>query len=92
MRPAPLALVLVLATGVVGACGSDGAPSGGEKVAETACGFEIGDVICDAPFEGHVRNASTGLASEQPYGPFSLTDVLAMGPQRYAFIHTTSFW
>lgn len=90
-RASPLALLaLVLVAATAGACGSDAAsPSGGGEV---ACGFAVGDVICDARLEGHLRNASTGLATEQPYAPFALADVLAMGPQRYVFIHTTSFW
>jgi hypothetical protein len=61
-------------------------------VAETPCGFEEGQALCDGDFQGYARNASAGLATEAPFGPTTLAQVLAAGTQKYAFIFNTAYW
>lgn len=58
-----------------------------------ACGTNVGDILCDLPLEGYVRDGvATGLATEAPYISARLSEVVAKGTQKYAFIWTSAYW
>jgi hypothetical protein len=71
----------------------DAAKEVGATDAAPACPNEVGDVICDLPLEGHVRDGiADGLATEAPYITTTLYEVLARGTQKYALIWTSGYW
>jgi hypothetical protein len=58
-----------------------------------SCGTNVGDVLCDLPLEGYVRDGvATGLATAAPYVSAKLSEIVAQGTQKYAFIWTSSYW
>lgn len=78
-----------------GVAAEDTAPAEDVAVAETppACGTNVGDILCDLPLEGYVRDGvATGLATEAPYSLAKLSEVVAKGRQKYAFIWTSAYW
>ncbi len=69
----------------------DAAPT--EDVAQAACGLNVGDILCDLPLEGHIRDGvATGLSTEAPYVSAKLSEIVAQGTQKYAFVWTSAFW
>jgi hypothetical protein len=59
----------------------------------TACPNNVGDILCDLPLEGYVRDGvAEGLATDQPYTATTLYAVLARGTQKYALIWTSGYW
>jgi hypothetical protein len=57
------------------------------------CPNEVGDIICDLPLQGFVRDGvPDGLATEAPYVTSTLYEILARGTQKYAFIWTSGYW
>lgn len=87
-------LVACLAVAASGCSGSDSGASApvDASIDAAACGYAVGQRICDLPLAGHVRNETTGVATSVPEGPFTFRDVFAKGTQKYVFIHTSAFW
>ncbi len=52
----------------------------------------VGETICDLQLEGYARNETTGLSNEAAYEKLLLSEVLARGKQRYAFVFQSAFW
>lgn len=78
-----------------GVAADDTAPAEDTAVDETpvACGKNVGDILCDLPLEGYVRDGvGTGLATEAPYISTKLSEIVAEGTQKYAFIWTSAYW
>ncbi len=78
-----------------GVASDDTAPTGDAGTDETraSCGINVGDILCDLPLEGYVRDGvATGLATEAPYVSAKLSDIVAQGTQKYAFIWTSAHW
>jgi len=87
-------LAWVLAVGA-GCSASEPAPSGStpDALADAgSCGFAVGDRLCELSLVGHVRNATTGLATSEPEAVFGFRDVFAKATQKYVFVHTSAFW
>jgi hypothetical protein len=68
-----------------GLAAEDGAP------ATPACAT-VGQTICDVALQGYVSNATTGLATDKPFAPATLSAVLAAGTQKYALVFMSAFW
>ncbi len=69
----------------------DTAPT--EDVAQKACGTNVGDILCDLPLEGYIRDGvATGLSTEAPYASAKLSELVAQGTQKYAFVWTSAYW
>ena len=62
------------------------------ETAGEACGYKLGNVLCDGEMQGYMRNEATGLATSATYGPFKLSDALAAGSQKYAFVNSSAYW
>ncbi len=74
---------------------AEDAPAEDVAVEETppACGTNVGDILCDLPLEGYVRDGvATGLATSAPYISAKLSEIVAQGTQKYAFIWTSAYW
>ncbi len=67
---------------------ADAAP----ETAGEACGYKLGNTLCDGELQGYLRNEVTGLATSAEYTTFKLSDVLASGTQQYAFVTSSAFW
>lgn len=87
MRTPALLAALLLA-----GCSSQSEPASTPSVDAAACGFAVGQKICDLPLVGHVRDAITGSATAAPERAFTFHDVFAAGTQKYVFVHTSAFW
>jgi hypothetical protein len=72
------------------ASGDSGQDSG--TVMPPPCGITVGKTLCDVSVEGHIRDATTGLATSAPYGSFHLSDMLAKGTEHYAMVFLGAFW
>lgn len=78
-----------------GVASDDTAPAEDVATAEApaSCGTNVGDILCDLPLEGYVRDGvATGLATEAPYVSAKLSEIVAQGTQKYAFIWTSAYW
>ncbi len=60
--------------------------------APVPCGVTVGDKLCDLPLRGFLRNETSGLATSVDLTEFKLSDALAMGTQKYAFVFDAAFW
>lgn len=61
--------------------------------APATCGTNVGDILCDLPLEGHVRDGvADGVATSAPYTSGKLSEILANGTQKYGFIWTSAYW
>jgi hypothetical protein len=59
----------------------------------TACGRLVGQTLCDIDSVGYFRaGATTGTAKEGESGPFKLSEILAKGTEKYAFIFLSGYW
>lgn len=102
MRPLSITLVSIAAASCAGGSPSSSPPADSAVAAgDTApveetpptCGTNVGDILCDLPLEGYIRDGvATGLAPEAPYVSAKLSEIVARGTQKYAFIWTSSYW
>lgn len=61
--------------------------------AAATCGTNVGDILCDLPLEGYVRDGvADGIATSAPYTSGRLSEILANGTQKYGFIWTSAYW
>lgn len=82
-------------TADTGVAAEDSAVAEDTAVEETpvACGTNVGDTLCDLPLEGYVRDGvADGLATAAGYTSAKLSEILAKGTQKYAFIWTSAYW
>lgn len=97
--PCRLAFLLALAT-LVGCASSSG---GSAEPLDSGVATEDGapstppcatvdQTICDVALQGYVSDETTGLATDKPFAPATLSAVLAAGNQKYALIYLSAFW
>jgi len=92
----------MLAVGLLSsACGSDDEASGGGAAGtggsaaavypEGPYGHTVDSIFPNLQWQGYVNETAMGLASEQPFVPYSMDDVRKSG-KRYALVHASEFW
>jgi hypothetical protein len=54
-------------------------------------GHNVGDVMPNLQWEGYVNETAEGVATAQPFVPYSMDDVRRSG-KPYAFVHVSEFY
>jgi hypothetical protein len=57
------------------------------------CGVTVGETFCDHTLVGYARVGETeGLATDVPYGSHTISEILAMGSQKYVYVYASAYW
>jgi len=57
------------------------------------CGVKVGSILCDVDLHGFLHdNDPSALASTVAVSDFKLSEAIAGGTQKYAFVYMTAWW